>query len=212
MADYATWEQVIPLAHEADALSTTGQDLLLTAASRLFDKQVGVPDDFFSVGDVDAPITYSNRDFIGDGTAYLKLDPYLALNPTDPVLVNDDTILDPDFTSSNVPEYVARNGMLVVLGRTIYRNFSPTGINRFQGWPDGRQIRVSANWGFSAIPADVTVAVAHIVLALWRTGDPAFSVISNAEGAATRIETIPKVARDIITEYKEKYSRAALFA
>ena len=208
--DYVTGEQVASLGHEFDP-NNDRTALLVTAASRLFDKQVGVPDDFFAEGDTGEDPAYTNRDFIGNGTAYLKLDPYIALNPTDPITINNGTILVPNYSTTNVPDYVMRNGSLVVIDRTLRRGFSSTGINRYVGWPDGAQIRVSANWGFSEIPADVSIACAHIAIALYRTADPAISVISNAEGAATRIETIPKVARDIITENRAKYSRQPIF-
>lgn len=210
MADYVTAEQVGYLAHEFEALASTGSDLLVTAASRIFDKECEVADDFFQ--EAAEPAAYTNRNFIGNGTAYLQLDPFTALNPTDPILMNEGTIAVPDYDDVNLPDYITRDGQLIVLDRTVRRNFSVDGINRYVGWPDGKQIRVSANWGFSVIPADVSLACAHIALHLWRTADPAFAVISNADGAASRPVTLPGIARDIIDKYRAKYSRKALFA
>lgn len=211
MADYVTAGQVGYLAHEWDATDLRAA-LLVTAASRLFDKSVGVADDFFSIGDTSDPFTYTTRNFVGDGTAYLRLDPYIGLNPTNPVTLNNGTVAVPSYTVTNVPDYIERDGKLIVLERTLRRNFSVTGIDRYVGWPDGKQIRVSANWGWSAIPADVTVACSHIALHLWRVADPAFATISNAEGAAGRPVTLPQIAQSIIDVYRARYSRNAAFA
>jgi hypothetical protein len=206
MADYVTTTQVSAFAHEFGALGGDGQALLVTAASRLFDTLCEVDEDFFAE---EGGLT-EDRDFIGDGTAYLKLPPYVDL---DTVTINEGTIETPDFTDDNVPDYVAQNGMLVVLSKTMQQSaeaaFYP---NRFTGWPDGKQIRIGAVWGFEFTPADVTFACVHLALHLWRTGDPAFATISNAEGAASRAATVPQIAQQIIDKYREKYSRRSLFA
>lgn len=207
MADYVTSGQVAAFTHEFASVSEP--DLLVAAASRLFDKLVKVPDDFFAeVGGA-----FADRDFYGDGTAYLKLDPFTELNSVDPVKLNDGTIETPDYSVTNVPEYIVRDGFLVVLDKT--KQMPPESAsypNRFQGWPNRSQVRVSAKWGFAAIPADVTFACVHLATHLFRTADPAFAVISNADGAASRIETVPKIAREIINSYREKYARNAAFA
>lgn len=206
MSDYVTTIQVGEFAHEFNALGTDGKALLVTAASRLFDNLCEVSEDFFAEEDG----TTDERFFIGDGTAYLKVPPYLDL---DSVAINDGTIAVPDYTADNVPDYAEQNGMLVVLDKTIRPSYSaPSYPNRFTGWPDGKQIRVSAIWGFLTIPADVQLAVIHLAIHLWRTGDPSFAVISGAGEAAARIETIPKIARDIVDRYREKYSARSLFA
>lgn len=211
MADYVTNEQLAAFAHEFKALADSDAvDTLITAASRLFDNLCEVDEDFFAPGDAEEDPDFTERDFVGDGTAYLKLDPYIALDD-DPISINEGTILDDDFDVVNVPEYVERSGMLVVLGKTTYQRFTPSGMNRFVGWPDGKQIRVSANWGFSAIPADVQMATVHLALHLWRTADPAFAQISNADNTVS-VRTVPRVAEVVIEKYREKYSRRALFA
>lgn len=210
MADYVTEEQLTAFGFQFEGLSNTGAvSTLLTAASRFFDNQCEVSENFFA--QAADPEDYTDRDFIGNGTAYLQLDPYTVLNPTDPVSMNDGSVGDPDFTADNLPDYVVKDGALVVLERTGWRDFTHDGRNRFTGWPESKQIRVSANWGFSTIPADVVLACVHIALHLWRTADPSFSVIAGAEGAASRVETIPKIAQDVVTKYRAKYSRKVVF-
>lgn len=210
MADYATTDEISAFAHEFAALGNTGQDLLATSASRLFDRLCEVDDDFFDA----AAGTFSDRDFIGDGTAYLRIGPHTALNITDPVLINMEPLdAVADFVNDNVPPYLDRGDYLIVLANTRYmRPEAASYPLRFEGWPHGRQIRVSAKWGFAGIPEDVTLATAHIAIHLWRTADPAFATISNAEGAASRAVTVPQVAREIIDKYKAKYSDKAVFA
>lgn len=208
MADYATKAEIQAFAQEPFALEdSTAWDTLTTAASRLFDNLVEVDDDFFNT----AGATFTDRDFIGDGTAYLKLDPYTELDSTDPVLINEGTINDVDFDDNNLPEYVARNGMLVALDRTnqVYAG-EWTYPNRFTGWPDGVQIRVSAKWGFTAVPKDVKVAVIQIALHMFRTQDAAFAEISGAEKVVPL--ALPPTAQKIIDNYREKYSRRFVIA
>lgn len=207
MADYVTNDQLTAFAHEFAALEDANAvETLITAASRLFDNLCEVNEDFFSV----ASGTFADRTFVGDGTAYLKIDPYISL-ADNPVAINEGTIDEADFLTENVPDYSEQNGMLVVLAKTQYQRFGLTGIGRFEGWPDGKQIEVTANWGFSAVPADVQMAVVHIAIHTWRTADPAFAQISNADNTVS-VRTVPRVAEVVIEKYREKYSRRALFA
>lgn len=207
MADYATAAQIRAFAPQTqpDALGGEGADTwttLATAASRLFDNLAEVSDGFFAA----ASATASNREFIGDGTAYLKLDPYTELVT---VTINDGTIDDPDFTTDNVPDYVARDGMLIALDKVSPAITDLSG--RFSGWPVGKQIRVSAKWGFAAIPKDVTFAVIQLALHSWRLADPAFAVLSDSDKAAQN-GNIPAFAKAIAEQYRRQYSRSFVFA
>ncbi len=206
MANYATAAQVGYFAQEFNALDTGGATLIIASASRLFDKLAEVSDDFFAAADS----SFTDRDFIGDGTAYLKIDPHTELNSSDPVLINNGTINDPDFVATDIPEYVVRDSTLVVLDKTNqnFNRVTPE-YDRFTGWPDGVQIRVSAKWGFDAIPSDITLAVAQIAIQQWRTADPAFTAISQSEGA---LPAIPLQAEEIAKKYREIYSRRMIFA
>lgn len=206
MADYATAAQVGYFAQEFNALDAAGKGVVIAAASRLFDKLAEVSNDFFAVSSA----AFSNRDFIGDGTAYLKIDPNTELNSTNPVLINTGTIDVPSFVTTSNPGYVVRDTMLIVLAKTNqnFRLLTPE-ANRFTGWPQGVQIRVSAKWGFTAVPSDITMAVAQLAIQQWRTGDPAFTAISQS-GAA--LPAIPLQAEEIAKKYREIYSRRMIFA
>lgn len=211
MSDYATTEQIRAFAQQPDSLAGgadgSNWELLATAASRIFDNLAEVSDSFFAQTN-DA---FAYRYFVGDGTAYLRLDPYTTINPTTPVHINEGTITDTDYEVGNVPEYIEKDGMLIVLDKTN-QNFSRVmpEFDRFTGWPNGKQIRVSAKWGFSAIPSDITFAVIQIALQMFRTGDPATAVLSNTEKAVS--QELPQIALDTASKYREKYGQRAVFA
>lgn len=204
MADYATVTQIKGLGIQTDApaTATTVWDDLATAASRMFDKLVEVQDDFFAT----ANGTYQDRTFIGDGTAYLRLPPYVALADANPVMINEGTPEEEDYIADNVPEYAEQDGMLVVLTRT--RGVWPYygGVARFTGWPVGKQIEVSANWGFTATPKDVQIAVSKLALFHWRMSDPVNADNVNAT-AEPLIDGLPASVWPIVEKYRDKYSR-----
>src|SRR5687768_216076 len=113
MADYIESAEVSTYGHEFAAL--VDNSALLSAASRLFDKLTEVDDDFYRKAPDEEPIVYTTRDFYGDGTAYLKVDPFTALDPVDPITINEGTIALPSYSTTSVPEYVNRDGTLIVL-------------------------------------------------------------------------------------------------
>lgn len=191
MADYVTTDEVAELAHEFTTNAALA-DALVTRASRLFDNLTGVTDDFYQAAA--SPAAYTNRVFFGNGTGYLMLDPYTALNPVNPV------VIDPAY-AYDIPAYQERDGMLV-----FYGSF----IQRFTGWNDGVAVTVSANWGFPTVPPPVAQACAALAIHLWRSSDPAFATISNAEGAVQA--ELPEIARNIIETYKAKYMPGFAFA
>lgn len=203
--DYVTATSVGYFAHEWNALDPIGQALQVTAASRLFDSECEVSEGFFA----EESGLSEERIFLGDGTAYLRIPPYVDLTS---VTINEGTADSPNYSVSNVPEYVEQDGMLIVLDKTVARSsLSASYPNRFTGWPDGKQIKVDAVWGLAFVPHDIQLAVIHLALHLWRTADPAFATISNGDGAASRERTLPEVARRVIDAYREKYTRRALF-
>lgn len=198
MSDYATTEQVAAFAQEFDALGTAGQDQLISGASRLFDRLCEVEDDFFA-----AAAGESDKVFFGDGTAYLKLPPYVSLG-TDPIVIvdiNDDEL--------EVPDYLEQDGHLVIRDEGIRaRSVVP---DTFTGWPLNQEITVSANWGFATVPSDVTQAVIQLAILTWRQSDPAFARMSQS-GQVVEMRELPLVVQNTIEKYRQKYSKTAIFA
>jgi hypothetical protein len=217
--DYATTQEIAAFAQEFSDDETV-RALVATAASRLFDNLCQVEENFFSAAEANA----TGRDFFGDGTAYLKLDPYVSLGVTDPV-----AIVDNDDNAQEVPDYFEQNGYLVIKGygqgiptRDVLNapsnfeglsnwNAAPSDSSPFAGWAKDFKITVTARWGFTAIPADVKQAVIQLAIHLWRMGDPAFTAISQS-GQPYQPPAVPNQVKEIADRYREKYSQVALFA
>lgn len=209
MALYATVQEIKGLGLQTDAPDNTIWDLLAEGAARQFDRLCEVKDNFFAAAEMDdseppEPV-YSSRTFIGDGTAYLKLDPFVELNPVTPI------VIDAAY-SYPIPEYTVVDRTLVVLNRTKYQEPIASAFpNRFTGWKQGVQVSVSAHWGFTTTPAEVKIAVCKLALISWRLADPV-----NAENTAAEseplVDGIPASVWSVVEKYRERYSEAALFA
>jgi hypothetical protein len=201
--DYVTTDQVEGFAQQFSALDSTNQSLLVTAASRLFDNLCEVAEDFFAPYVPASPEVFTDRDFYGDDTAYLQIDPFTELNGTDPVVIDT----DPDVTY-DLPEYSVVGDRLVVLDRTrLMREEAAAYPFRFVGWRRGVKVTVSAKWGWAETPADVQMAVIAIAINQFRMTDPAFTKLSDVE-----VADIPPIAQTVVDKYRQRYSRRALFA
>lgn len=163
------------------AISDSELDALIEQASRFFDLECGVESGHFeAAGD-----TAVERTFYGDGTNYLRLDPYVA-----------DSLTSVTFpTGYTVPPYVERDGYLVIttsdgalLARRGFSNLC------YGGWRDRLAIKVTARWGYSATPADVKLAIIEFVLNLMRETDPIDVKLKNLEGQPLREKMPPRVA------------------
>jgi hypothetical protein len=99
---------------------------------------------------------------------------------------------------------------LVVLDRAA-RYFGDEFIpaQRYAGWRDGVKVTVSAKWGFTAIPAEVTYAVCQIALLQWRQREPAVAITDNLDIQAAGLSP---TTRAIVDKYRGLYSRKSLFA
>lgn len=225
--DYITTTQIADFAQEFDALSPDGQSLIATSASRFFDNLCKVDAGFFS-----AATGATAKTFYGDGTAYLKLPPYIGTIAPASV-----AIVDNDSNVVETPVYFEQNGYLVIkgygagvptrdvsnAGPTFFSNSWPSTWNSysspfntgvatyFKGWPVNLKITVTANWGFAAVPADVQQAVIQLAIHQWRVGDPAFTAISQS-GQPYAAPAIPVQVQTIVDNYRETYTSVAGFA
>ncbi len=168
------------------ALPDAELDALIEQASRAFDLECGVDPGYFEpAGD-----TVTVRTFYGDGTGFLRLDPYV-----DNTL--GATVTMPD--GYTIPEYVVRNGYLVRSSTTILVDTR----YRADPWPIGVPVTVTAKWGYSATPADVKMAIIEFVLNLFRETDPVNVKLKNLEGQPLREKMPPRVAM-IAKRYRGK--------
>lgn len=164
---------------------------LIEQASRIFDLTCGLPPQFFEpVASTDTAA--SPRTFYGDGTNFLRLDPYLAGSL-------DTTITLPD--GYTAPEFVERNGYLVRSSSGVLPNrYAPCG---WAGWSEGLPITVSAKWGYDSTPADVKNAIVELVINLFRETDPAALKLVDIQGQPLR-ERIPPRVGEIAKRYRYK--------
>lgn len=164
MADYGTvalLNEYLPQVEDDATLAN-----LLTRASRLVDRLVGLGDDFFAVADDET----SEKVFIGTGIQMLHLTPFVSgsLATTGAVELEDvtDTI-----------EYRLRdNRYLLRTTLDLLWNWGePNDYDSQQRrsrskpvWPDDKRVTVTARWGFATTPEDVIHATLELAGAMYR--------------------------------------------
>lgn len=178
---YVETEDVRSLAQgmSVDEFGESELEALIDRASRIFDLACGVPAGHFEAADDDA----SDRTFYGNGTNFLRLDPYVegSLNTT---------LTYPD-SSYTALEFVERDGYLVrcdengvLVSRSGY------------GWYENVPIVVSARWGYDATPDDVKSAIVEFVINIFRETDPAFLKLVSIDNQPLR-EVMPPRVKDV---------------
>lgn len=117
----------------------------LLDASRMFETEVMAPTDYFAAAGAD----FSVRKFYGNGTSYLRLNPYTEI----------EYVHDPEDELIDAEDYIAATSN--VYEPTGYYIKWLTSICGHTNWILD-PITVSAKWGFPCIPPDVTVAVKNM--------------------------------------------------
>ena len=202
MSQYVEKEVLSDFAQEIDAIQETSQDLLLVAASRLFDNLCEVSDGFFdTISDTET------RTFYGDGTAYLKVPPYVV-DPDDIVVLPTVTIPGEEYEVATT-DWRTQGQFLVWIDKAG-RTHPDAIVNRYTGWQEGVAVDVRATWGWEATPDDVKMATIQLALHLWRSGDPAFAVVSGTDKAISPT-ALPIFATEIADKYRRIYSEKAVF-
>lgn len=161
-------------------LATLGEsdlDALIVRASRMFDQQCGVADEYFEA----AEDTASNRTFYGNGTNFLRVGPYVAgsLNTT---LTYPDGYTD--------LEFIEKDDYLVRVDSSGVR----LATHSCGGWYENVPIIVSARWGYESTPEDVKAAIIELVINLWRETDPAMLKLVSIDNQPLREKLPPRVA------------------
>lgn len=167
-------------------------DQLIERASRFFDLECGVIPGYFD----SANAAVSNKTFYGDGSNFMRLDPYVpgSLNTTVTVPAGYSV---PTFIESGSPpdQYLILSSDGVMLGRV-----SPL---IYGGWYLGVPIIISARWGFEETPADVKLAVIELVINLLRETDPASLKLISIDNQPLR-EVMPPRVKQIARKYRSK--------
>lgn len=153
MADYiSTTELNHFLLGQADVPSLK-KDLIITSASRYFDRLCQVESDFFQV----AVNSATNKVINGNGLGLLPLPPFagsLGNVSADNVIVNSDYY---KVTGNTPNQYLCY--------RNLYTGIA-LGISLDLRWQSDKPYTISARWGFEAIPNEVKMSVIEIAIAL----------------------------------------------
>lgn len=216
--NYATIEQARAYGYQSTEKDDPLLADILPRASRLFDQYCGLPPGYFDA--YDGAAVASARKFWGNGTNFLKVDPYLStLTPTvamptgwnTPTFLEVNPFAHAQQATANGEFFLARtyldderrfdglNPVNSSIGLTLPYDWS---LNPVIGWPDGIKVTVTAKWGWDAIPADVTEAVAELTVAIWRGRDQAFARVVNLEASQQIAGALPERTRLIADKYR----------
>lgn len=217
---YVTIAEIQESAYQDVSADATPLTNLIPRASRLFDHAAGVAPAYFEPyvsGDASA------RKFWGNGTDFLRVDPYQAASITDVSMPTGFTV--PSYLECNPdarPEQGTRGEFFLrrVYGdneslfeslqeRNQFFDAEFSGEFDYVGWPAGIKVTVTAKWGWGACPADVKQAVIETIIAIWRRRDPAFLRATNLEQTPLAIDALPPSAKLIADSYR---AAQAIFA
>lgn len=182
---YVTAEvlQANGIAPESD--DTAIWEQLAESVSRLFDRECEVSDGFFNAAEVAA----SARSFLGTGTEFVKLYPYIS-GSIGAITVDGEVVPLADTDHYNeADDYL-------IFTYPIFKNAA---------------VSVSARWGFAAIPADIVQACIEQALYQWRKKDLAFAELAGVPTAAVAAQFSPTFAA-VANRYRGLYSRNNYFA
>ena len=202
-AAYATQGEleglIAPNSYVAGAAWNTAAARILKAASRLFDRAAGVKEGHFL-----AAGAASARTFYGDGTDFLRVDPYDVT--TAPAVTMPSGYTAPDYAASadDRGSYLVRTYGASALRSSFdfagYHGSDDWGYSA-AGWPDGVPVTVTAEWGYEVVPADVVQATLEIALHLWRNSDPVWMRQANVPVTP---QAIPATAQLVADRYRAR--------
>lgn len=184
----------MPMVQQATTAAIPNDQLddLIEMASRFFDLICGVVPGYFDA----AGSTATERTFYGDGTNFLRLDPYIqgSLNAT--------LGYPSGYTALDYAErWTERHPHLLITDSSGV--LSDRSSSFPYGWYSGVPITVTAKWGFQATPADVKLAVIELMANLWSELDPKHLKLVAPEHLPLREQVPPRVER-IARHYRIK--------
>lgn len=212
MADYGTLAELKRYAYMSKDTDDDVLSACLTRASRTFDRYTGHKPDYFAAGS--SGQTASAREFWGDGTDYLQIDPYLA-TPALVVAMPSAYDVPPYLESRSLPQTDDGQGFYLI--RTYgddHSRFAALRDGRFDsfaidlnyngpvGWPNGICVTITGKWGWPAVPEDVKEAVLETAVAIFRGKDQAFARVVNLETSTTISDALPPRAKLIADRYR----------
>lgn len=212
--DYVTMDQVRAYVYQSQDADEEFLTRIVTRASRIFDLAASLPDGYFSKGSTAQ--TASIRYFWGDGTDYLKVDPYLSspapvvTMPTGFAVLNHVEVNPNKNPRQNTPGefYLSRRygdnySTLAALNeRRDYFFAEFSNQVDYVGWPAGIRVGVTAKWGWDSTPAEVQEAVLETIASIWRGKDQGFARAVAVDGIAVINSPLPPRAQLIADSYR----------
>lgn len=175
----------------ASAPEASGEDIwadYAVGASRLFDRLCEVEAGFFNQAlpyvDEDNDGT-TEKIFYGNDIDMLQLPPYVGEIVAANILIDDAQIED---------EFRISNGFLYNREKQY---------EKYKVFSSDNEIKITARWGFAAVPADVQMVVRELAVYCWRNRDSHFSRISDT-GV---YEDLAPTIKATIKKFREKYSQ-----
>lgn len=183
MGAYATQDAIRRAAFAVGRGDEIRFDDYVERASRMIDLLCGVPADWFAP----APEQASALIFVGEGTAYLPTDPFVAGSVADAVYCDGEVA--PDWR-----ERRDSNGQCWLIARAG------------DVWSFDADVEVVARWGFADTPADIVSATVEITVTLWNQRDAKLArVIADVNGGQVlREEQIPKRVWEICERWRQR--------
>ncbi len=213
-SDYVTMDQVRAYVYQSQ---DADEDLLIritTRAARIFDAACSLPDGYFAQGS--SGQTASIRYYWGNGTDYLKIDPYLP-SPA-PIVAMPSGFAVLNWVEVNPYKNSQQNtpGEFFLSRRygDDYSSFAALNERRdyffaefsnqvdYVGWPAGIRVGVTAKWGWDRTPEEVQEAVLETVANIWRSKDQGFARAVAIDGIAVINQPLPPRAQMIADGYK----------
>lgn len=214
MSDYANIWEVRQQAYHSQESDEPLLASLITRMSRLFDAEAGLPDGYFA--EVDSDTAASSRNFYGDGTDYLRIDPYLQATAPTATMPTGWTVpsyiaSNPLVTSPRLKQNAGEFFLVRVYGDDGARlssytdqpeSFASESLSQV-GWPAGIKVSISAKWGWLATPEEVRQAVIEMTVAAWRGRDVAFARATAIDGQVLFSDPLTARAREIARGYRQ---------
>jgi len=213
-SDYVTLDQVRAYVYQSQ---DSDEDLLIrivTRAARIFDAACSLPDGYFAQGQ--AGQTASIRYYWGNGTDYLKIDPYLPSPAPIVTMPTGFAVLNWVEVNPYKPSQQNTPGEFFLSRRygDDYSSFAALNERRdyffaefsnqvdYVGWPAGIRVGVTAKWGWDKTPEEVQEAVLETVANIWRSKDQGFARAVAIDGIAVINQPLSPRAQMIADGYK----------
>lgn len=165
---------------------------VLLRASRMIDQACQLAPGYFAVAGTGA----TAKTLRGSGLSMLRLPAYV------PGSITAVTLDDADETAITEP-YVERDGYLV---------FLPNSWRVTTIWSEYQAYKVTARWGFEAVPDEIVEATIELAVAIWRQKDGAFlRVVADVNSGATGIsgQAMPERVKMICNNWRAKQPAVA---